>query len=172
MLSYKEKMRKVKAFFFDVDGVLTNGDVHLFQHDMVRTMNSKDGYALQYAAKMSYHLIVITGGNSEVMKNRLLSLGVHEVHLSSFNKITVYEEVRERLGITNDEILYMGDDIPDYKVMSLAGVAACPQDAAIEIKQIADYQSPFKGGRHCVRDVIEQTLRVQDNWFRDEAFEW
>jgi 3-deoxy-D-manno-octulosonate 8-phosphate phosphatase (KDO 8-P phosphatase) len=165
-------MRKISAFFFDVDGVLTNGDVSLFKDDMVRTMNSRDGYALQYASKMNYQLIVITGGNSEIMKERLLSLGVHEVHLASFHKLRVYEEIKYRLELTDEQILYMGDDIPDYEVMSKAGVAACPQDAAIEIKQIAHYQSPYAGGRFCVRDVIEQTLRVQDKWFSDKAFEW
>jgi len=157
---------------FDVDGVLTNGTVMIFKDEVVRTLNSRDSYALQYAAKMGYRIIVVTGGNSEAIKNRLLTLGVQEVHLSSINKLRVYNSIKEKHNLVDDEILYMGDDIPDYEVMNAAGVAACPQDAAVEIKSISHYQSPFNGGNFCVRDVIEQTLRVQKKWFSDGAFEW
>lgn len=172
MISYKERLNKITTFLFDVDGVLTNGDIILMGNEMVRTLNSRDGYALQYAAKMGYKIIIVTGGNSEEVKNRLLGLGVNEVHLSSFNKLKVYNSIKDQHGLVDEEILYMGDDIPDYEVMMAAGVAACPQDAAVEIKQISHYQSPFKGGNHCVRDVIEQTLRVQGKWFSNDAFEW
>ena len=172
MISYKEKLNKVTTFMFDVDGVLTNGDVMLLHNDVVRTLNSRDAYALQYAVKMGFNVLIVTGGNSQDVKDRLFALGVQEVHLSSFNKLNVYNEIKERLGLLDEEILYMGDDIPDYQVMQHAGVAACPQDAAVEIKHISDYQSPFNGGRHCVRDIIEQTLRVQEKWFSESAFEW
>jgi 3-deoxy-D-manno-octulosonate 8-phosphate phosphatase (KDO 8-P phosphatase) len=172
MISYKEKLNHIRAFMFDVDGVLTNGDVTLIDGDVIRTLNSRDGYALQYASKMGYKIFIVTGGNSQDVKDRLLGLGVHEVHLSSSNKETVYKDIIDRHGLSDAEVLYMGDDIPDYIVMTRAGVAACPQDAAVEIKQIADYQSPFNGGRHCVRDVIEQTLRVQEKWFTEKAFDW
>ncbi|MFN5031926.1 MAG: KdsC family phosphatase [Flavobacteriia bacterium] len=172
MISYKEKLNKVTTFMFDVDGVLTNGDVMLLHNDVVRTLNSRDAYALQYAVKMGFNVLIVTGGNSQDVKDRLLALGVQEVHLSSFNKLNVYNEIKARLGLVDEEILYMGDDIPDYQVMQRAGVAACPQDAAVEIKHISDYQSPFNGGRHCVRDIIEQTLRVQEKWFSESAFEW
>ena len=172
MISYKEKLNKVTTFMFDVDGVLTNGDVMLLHNDVVRTLNSRDAYALQYAVKMGFNVLIVTGGNSQDVKDRLLALGVQEVHLSSFNKMNVYNEIKERLGLVDEEILYMGDDIPDYQVMQRAGVAACPQDAAVEIKHISDYQSPFNRGRHCVRDIIEQTLRVQEKWFSESAFEW
>lgn len=172
MISYKERLNAVTTFMFDVDGVLTNGDVILFHNEVVRTLNSRDGYALQYASKMGYRIIVITGGNSQDVKDRLMALGVHEVHLSSFNKLNVYNDIKDRHDLRDEEILYMGDDIPDYEVMCQAGVAACPQDAAVEIKAISHYQSPFNGGRHCVRDVIEQTLRVQKKWFSEAAFEW
>jgi 3-deoxy-D-manno-octulosonate 8-phosphate phosphatase (KDO 8-P phosphatase) len=172
MISYKEKLNKVTTFMFDVDGVLTNGDVMLLHNDVVRTLNSRDAYALQYAVKMGFNVLIVTGGNSQDVKDRLLALGVQEVHLSSFNKLNVYNEIKARLGLVDEEILYMGDDIPDYQVMQHAGVAACPQDAAVEIKHISDYQSPFNGGRHCVRDIIEQTLRVQEKWFSESAFEW
>lgn len=172
MISYKERLNHITTFMFDVDGVLTNGDILLFRDEFVRTLNVRDSYAMQYAVKMGYNIMVITGGTSQEVKNRLLALGVHEVHLNSSNKLTVYNNIKENHKLKDEEILYMGDDIPDYEVMTKAGVAACPQDAAIEIKHISHYQSPFNGGKFCARDVIEQTLRVQKKWFSDEAFEW
>ncbi len=165
-------MNKISTFMFDVDGVLTNGDVLLMQDQIIRTLNSRDAYAIQYAVKMGFKIIIVTGGNSLDVKDRLLELGVHEVHLSSFNKLSVYNSIKNEHKLVDEEILYMGDDIPDYQVMSEVGLATCPQDAAVEIKNISHYQSPFNGGRHCVRDVIEQTLRVQNKWFTPEAFEW
>ena len=172
MISYKEKLNHINAFMFDVDGVLTNGDILLIGGDIIRTLNSKDGYALQYASKMGYKIFIVTGGNSAEIKDRLLGLGVTEVHLASYNKMNVYSDILLRHELTEQEILYMGDDIPDYEVMNRSGVSTCPQDAVSEIKEIADYQSPFNGGKNCVRDVIEQTLRVQGKWFSDKAFEW
>lgn len=157
---------------FDVDGVLTNGEVLLLQGEVIRTLNAKDGYALQYASKMGYLIFIVTGGNSPDVKERLLGLGVKEVHLSSYNKLAVYEDLKKRHNLIDEEIVYMGDDIPDYEVMTSVGLAACPQDAAVEIKEISHYQSPYNGGQKCVRDIIEQTLRVQDKWFSKEAFEW
>lgn len=165
-------MNNITTFMFDVDGVLTNGEVLLFQGEVVRTLNAKDGYSLQYASKMGYSIFIVTGGNSPDVKERLLGLGVKEVHLSSYNKLAVYEDIKKRHNLKDEEIIYMGDDIPDYQVMAAAGLAACPQDAAVEIKDISHYQSPYKGGQNCVRDIIEQTMRVQDKWFSKEAFEW
>lgn len=172
MISYKERLKAVTTFLFDIDGVLTNGEIIVLKGEMARTLNSRDGYAIQYAVKMGYRILVITGGSSIEVRNRLLEIGVHEVHLSSFNKLNVYNELKQKYQFTDEQALYMGDDIPDYEVMQQVGVATCPQDACIEIKQISHYQSPFDGGRHCVRDVIEQTLRVQHKWFSDQAFEW
>jgi 3-deoxy-D-manno-octulosonate 8-phosphate phosphatase (KDO 8-P phosphatase) len=172
MVSYKEKMNLITTFMFDVDGVLTNGDILLFPNEVIRSLNSRDAYAIQYAVKMGYRILIITGGNSQDVKNRLLALGVNEVYLSSFNKLAVYEQLKKTHNLENKEILYMGDDIPDYEVMQHVGVAACPQDAATEIKHISHYHSPYNGGKHCVRDVIEQTLRVQGKWFSEHAFEW
>lgn len=172
MTSYKEKLPNITTFVFDVDGVLTNGEVLLMNEGVVRTLNSKDGYALQYAIKKGYRILIITGGDSKQVKNRLISLGVTEVRLSASNKLDVYTELREKYNFKDNEVLYMGDDIPDYDVMKVVGISTCPQDAAVEIKAISDYQSPFNGGRHCVRDVIEQTLRVQGNWFTSGATEW
>nr|WP_299200916.1 HAD hydrolase family protein [uncultured Brumimicrobium sp.] len=171
-MSYKLKLPFINTFIFDVDGVLTDGGVNILTNEAVRTLNSRDGYALQYAAKMGYTIFIISGGNSKAVKDRLLSAGIKEVVLQASNKVKVYEELKAKYNFKDHTTLYMGDDIPDYNVMSMVGVAACPQDAAVEIKEIADYQSPFKGGHHCVRDVIEQTLRVQDKWFKAEAHEW
>lgn len=172
MRSYKENLPKINTLIFDVDGVLTNGDVMLFQNEVVRTLNSRDAYAIQYAVKMGMRILIITGGHSEAVKSRLLNLGVEEVCLKSANKLSVYEKLKTKYGFKDEEVVYMGDDLPDYEVMTQVGVSACPQDAAIEIKSIADYQSPFNGGRHAVRDIIEQTLRVQDKWFKDGATSW
>ena len=172
MKSYKEKLPNITTFMFDVDGVLTNGDVLLIGEGVVRTMNSRDGYALQHAKKKGYRILIITGGSSEEVKDRLMDLGATEVRLKSKNKSIVYKELKDKYGFIDEEVLYMGDDIPDYPVLEKVGVSTCPQDAAVEIKEICDYQSPFKGGRHCVRDVIEQTLRVQGKWFDEDGFEW
>jgi 3-deoxy-D-manno-octulosonate 8-phosphate phosphatase (KDO 8-P phosphatase) len=172
MISYKEKLPAVTTFILDVDGVLTNGEILLFQEEYVRTLNSKDAYALQYAAKLGYTILIITGGSSERMKDRLLGLGVTEVCLKSWNKVSVYRELKAKYGFTDEEALYMGDDIPDYPLMNIVGVSTCPQDSAVEIKGITDYQSPYNGGNGCVRDIIEQTLRVQKKWFLESAFEW
>jgi 3-deoxy-D-manno-octulosonate 8-phosphate phosphatase (KDO 8-P phosphatase) len=170
--SYKELLPQITTFIFDVDGVFTNGDVLLMGHDNVRIINSRDGYAVQHASKMGYRILVISGGSSEQIKIVLLELGAKEVFLKCANKVTAYESLQKKYGFKDSEVLYMGDDIPDYRVMERVGVSTCPQDAAIEIKALAMYQSPFNGGRHCVRDVIEQTLRVQGNWFNDEAHHW
>jgi 3-deoxy-D-manno-octulosonate 8-phosphate phosphatase (KDO 8-P phosphatase) len=172
MTSYKERLNTVNTFIFDVDGVLTDGKIILYKGDFMRSLNSKDGYAIQYASKLGYKIFIITGGNSIDVKEALEGLGVKEVHLRSSNKLNVYEDLKKKFSLNDSEVLYMGDDIPDYKVMRTVGVATCPQDACVEIKQISHYQSPVLGGNGCVRDVIEQTLRVQGKWFTEQAFEW
>lgn len=172
MKSYKEKLNSITTFIFDVDGVFTDGGVFLYNDDVIRTFNSKDGYVIQYAAKLGYNLFAITGGHSKDVEQRLLGLGMKEVHMRSTRKIDVYENLKMRHQLIDEEILYMGDDIPDYKVLEQAGVSTCPQDAVVDIKQIVDYQSAFDGGKGCVRDVVEQTLRVQNKWMLPEAFEW
>jgi 3-deoxy-D-manno-octulosonate 8-phosphate phosphatase (KDO 8-P phosphatase) len=172
MTSYKEKLNDITTFIFDVDGVLTDGNVILYDKDVVRTLNSRDGYAIQFAAKSGYRILIITGGNSPSVESRLLHLGATEVVLRAKNKMAVYEEMKSKYNFQDEEVVYMGDDIPDYQVMKKVGLAACPQDAAVEIKSISNYQSPFNGGRHCVRDIIEQTMRVQEKWFTEDAFEW
>jgi 3-deoxy-D-manno-octulosonate 8-phosphate phosphatase (KDO 8-P phosphatase) len=172
MISYKEKLPKITTFIFDVDGVLTDGQVIMMNGDVYRTLNSKDGYALQYASKLSYKIFIITGGNSKDVQERLLVLGVTEVHLKSSNKLNIYTQIKEKYNLVDEEILYMGDDIPDFDVMLKVGIATCPQDACPEIKGISHYQSPIFGGKGCVRDVIEQVLKVQDKWFLEDAKIW
>jgi 3-deoxy-D-manno-octulosonate 8-phosphate phosphatase (KDO 8-P phosphatase) len=172
MRSYKEKLNAIKVFMFDVDGVLTDGLVYLMNDEIVRALNAKDGYALQYASKMDYKIFIVTGGHSTEVKERLLGLGVTEVHLATHHKLSKYQELQTKYGFKSEEVLYMGDDIPDLPILNLVGVSTCPQDAVTDIKSVVDYQSPIDGGKGCVRDVIEQTLRVQGNWMSDKAFEW
>jgi 3-deoxy-D-manno-octulosonate 8-phosphate phosphatase (KDO 8-P phosphatase) len=171
-MSYKKLLNHVTTFMFDVDGVLTNGDVLVLENIVARSLNSRDGFALQHAAKQGYRIFIVTGGSSEEVAKRLTELGATEVCLKSSNKLAVYKKLKEKYKFTDEEVLYMGDDLPDYPVMKKVGVATCPQDASVEIKAIAHYQSPKNGGRHCVRDVIEQTLRVQGKWFNEQSFEW
>lgn len=172
MKSYKELLPHVTTFMFDVDGVLTSGEVLLMNGDVYRTLNSKDGFALQHASKLGYKIFIITGGNSQEVKERLLKLGVTAVYLRSEKKIKVYNAIKEEYKLKDEEVLYMGDDLPDYEIMQQVATAACPQDACPEIKAISHYQSPLKGGKGCVRDVIEQTLKVQGKWMQELAFSW
>lgn len=172
MISYKERLNHISTFIFDIDGVLTNGDVLILNDEIGRVLNTRDSYAMRMAANRGYSVFILSGGNSQSMKDRLLNLGVKEVFLDASNKLRVYDSLLEKYKLTDKEILYMGDDIPDHKVMERVGCATCPQDAVVEIKAISHYQSPFYGGKHAVRDVIEQTMRVQGKWFTEESFEW
>ena len=150
---------------FDIDGVMTDGKVLvMLSGEMVRNMNSKDGYALHLAVMKSYRLVIISGGNNEAVKNALSRTGITDVFINQHDKLTCYNDYIKTNNLTNEEVLYMGDDLPDYEVMKKVGVAVCPNDAAEEIKSICQYISPRKGGEGCVRDVIEQVLRVQGNW--------
>ncbi len=172
MNSYKHALNHINTFIFDVDGVFTDGKVYLLKDEIVRTLNSKDGYAVQYAAKMGYKIFAITGGNSTEVRDRLLGLGMNRVYLSAQSKMICYEEIKAEFNLTDQEIAYMGDDIPDIPVLKVAGLSACPQDAVSDVKSIVHYQSPFDGGKTCVRDIIEQTLRVQGKWMSDLAYQW
>ncbi len=167
MENFKVKLNRVKAFIFDIDGVLTDGSVTLMPDgEQLRAMNIKDGYAIQLAVKKGYKIAVISGGKSESVRKRLNGLGVYDVYLGCDNKIETYNEFILTYEINPDEILYMGDDVPDYEVMKRIGVPTCPSDSAQEIKDISIYVSAKKGGKGCVRDVIEQVMRVQGNWFK------
>lgn|SRR5690554_4346158 len=167
------KLKKVSTFIFDIDGVMTDGRIIIMPDgEQLRRMNIKDGYALQYAVKKGYHIVIISGGKSESVRYRLNGLGISEVHLACKNKVKVFNEVKEKHQLSSENILYMGDDIPDYKVMKEVGFAVCPQDAAVEIKSISHYISSKNGGEGCVREIVEKVLRLQNKWFDEESHEW
>ena len=172
MENYKKHLANVSTFIFDVDGVFTDGKVYLINDEVIRALFSKDGYAVQYATKLGYKIFIITGGNSNQVKDRLMNLGVNEVHLSVKNKLNCFQDIVKRHGLNPTEIVYMGDDIPDIPVLKAVGVPTCPQDACVDVKSIVTYHSHKNGGNGCVRDIIEQTLRVQKKWLLEEAFEW
>ena len=165
MENFKTKLTRVKAIVLDVDGVLTDGSVTLMPDgEQVRVMNIKDGYALQLAVKKGYKVAIISGGRSEMVRKRLNGLGITDIYLGAHTKIDVYKELLEIYSLTDDDILYMGDDIPDFHVMKLVGLPTCPQDSSPEIKEISAYISHKDGGKGAVRDVIEQVMKVQDKW--------
>lgn len=173
MENFKSLLPNIKAFLFDVDGVLTDGSVTLMPDgEQVRIMNIKDGYALQLAVKKEYKIAIISGGRSEMVRKRLNGLGITDVYLGVSDKVDAFKEFLEIHQVQPHEILYMGDDIPDHDVMKRVGVPTCPKDAAPEIKNISIYISTKKGGKGAVRDVIEQVLKVQGKWMDADGFVW
>ena len=163
-------LKTITTFVFDVDGVLTDGTLFLFPGgEMVRRMNIKDGYALQLAVKKGYHVLIISGGFSELVKERLEKLGVSKVFMSVHDKKQVLEEYMATHGLLKEQVLFMGDDIPDLEVMEAVGLPCCPQDACTEIKEISQYISPLNGGMGCGRDVIEKVMKLQGNWHHTKA---
>jgi 3-deoxy-D-manno-octulosonate 8-phosphate phosphatase (KDO 8-P phosphatase) len=170
---FKEDLVKVKAFVFDVDGVFSKSVLFLHHSgDIMRSTNIKDGFAVQHAIKQGYKICIISGGTSESVRVRFNGLGVNDIYLGASHKVAAYEEFIMRYNLKDEEILYMGDDLPDYPVMERVGVPVCPADAAEEIKSISAYISNIKGGEGCVRDVIEQVMRAQKKWFNKESFTW
>lgn len=162
--------KPIKLFVLDVDGVLTDGNLLVLNNgEMARRMNIKDGYALQLAIKRGYQILVISGGNSEAVKSRLEKLGVTELFMNVGNKVDVLAGFVNKHALQWDEVLYMGDDIPDLHAMKMSGFACCPADAVPEIKVICKYISPLKGGEGCVRDVIEKVLKLNGHWSVDET---
>jgi 3-deoxy-D-manno-octulosonate 8-phosphate phosphatase (KDO 8-P phosphatase) len=173
MNNFKEELSKVKGFIFDVDGVLSSSRIILHPgHELMRSMNIKDGYAIQYAVRKGYPIAIITGGNSDAVAQRFRNLGVRDIYLGSRNKIDDLNDFLAKKGLEKETILYMGDDLPDYKVMQEVGFPTCPSDAVEEIKAISAYISDKPGGEGCVRDVIEQVLRLQGKWMEEDAFHW
>ena len=171
MINYD--LNSIRALIFDVDGVLSKPVMNLSPSgDPVRTVNVKDGYAIQLASKLGYHLAVISGAVVTNITKRLNMLGVEDVFTGVPDKVVKLDEYMEQYHLTPDQIVYMGDDIPDLRVMHLVGVPACPADAADEVKQISVFISDRPGGRGCVRDVIEHTLKVQGKWMTAEAYSW
>lgn len=173
MTNFKEELRGVKAFVFDIDGVLSTQTIALSLWGVpLRTVNLRDGYAIQLAVKKGYRVGVISGASSKEYIKRLRTLGVTDIFLNSRTKSDSMKELVARWNVDLKNVLYMGDDIPDYNVMKMVGLPACPADADSEIKQVAVYISDKRGGEGCVRDVIEQALRLHNNWMDHEAFSW
>lgn len=163
--SYKELMNDITTFILDVDGVLTDGTIHVTQTgEMLRNMNIRDGYAMKAAVENGYNVCIISGGSNEGVRVRLRNLGITDIHLGVSDKVECFKEYCDIYNIKPEHVLYMGDDIPDYHVMKLVGLPTCPQNASPEIKVISTYVSHKEGGKGCVRDVIEQVMKVQHKW--------
>lgn len=163
--NYKTKLNSIKCFVFDVDGVLTNGNLLITtEGKLLRTMNIKDGYAMQLAIKKGYKVAIISGGNDEGVPLRLKKLGVEEIHMGVSNKLQTLLIVMNHYRLQKEEVLYLGDDMPDLESMKHAGLACCPYDAVPQIREVCDYISPLKGGDGCARDVIEQVLKLHKVW--------
>jgi 3-deoxy-D-manno-octulosonate 8-phosphate phosphatase (KDO 8-P phosphatase) len=163
--SYKEYHNHITTFIFDVDGVLTDGTVTVTTSgELLRTMHTKDGFALKTAIDAGYNVCVISGGSNEGVRVRLKGLGITDIYLGVFDKVEQMMEYMDSYNIKAENILFMGDDIPDYLVMKKVGLPCCPQDAVPEIKSISKYVSHKNGGKGAVRDVIEQVLKVQGKW--------
>ena len=172
-MNYKAKLHEIKAFVFDYDGVISDGNIWSANDTIiVRSGNVKDGYAMQYALRKGYLIAILSGGSGDSIRSRMKMLGVEDVYLGSHRKKEIFEDFLKDKQLLPEQVLYVGDDIPDYDVMRLVGVSACPADAAEEIKAVADYISHKNGGCGCVRDVIEQVLRLQGQWFHEDAKAW
>ena len=164
------KFASIRTFVFDVDGVLTDGTLLILDDgQQARTMNIKDGYALQLAIKKGYRLVILSGGTSDAVKERLNRLGVTDSFMQVHNKKEKLLEYVQQYQLKWEEILFMGDDIPDHAAMQLVGLPCCPADAAVEIKQVAVYISPLAGGKGCGRDVIEKVLKLNGHWELDNG---
>lgn len=165
--SYKESLKNITTFIFDVDGVFTDGNVIVNSDgELLRTMNVKDGYALKTALNKGYNVCIITGGTNEGVKKRLMALGVTDIFMNSHLKIEALHTYIKKHNINLKNILYMGDDVPDIPPLKVVGLATCPQDAIPEVKAASKYISHHMGGKGCVRDVIEQVLKVRGDWMQ------
>lgn len=163
--NYKEYLSQISTFIFDVDGVLTDGSIQISTSgELLRTMNIKDGYAMKHAIEKGFTVCVISGGNNEGVRHRLKGLGLTDIYLGCPDKVEQMEEFFDIYEIKPDVVLYMGDDLPDLYSMKKVALPCCPQDAVAEIKEISRYISHKKGGKGCVRDVIEQVMKVQGKW--------
>ena len=172
MINYD--LTKIKAIIFDVDGVLSSETIPLHPNgEPMRTVNIKDGYAIQLAMKQGLRIAILTGGKTESVRKRYENLGIEDIFMGCAVKLKVYQEFLANYGYAEEEIMYMGDDIPDYEIMQQVGCPVCPKDACSDIKELSIYVSDRNGGYGCGRDVIEQVLRAQGKWLESEkAFGW
>lgn len=172
MINYD--LKKIRAIIFDVDGVLSAETITLHPGgEPMRTVNIKDGYAIQLAMKLGLRIVILTGGTTESVRLRYERLGVEDVYMGCAVKLKTYDEFLAKYNLTDDEVMYMGDDVPDYEIMQRVGCAVCPADACPDIKAISCYVSHLRGGYGCGRDVIEQVLRAQGKWLMNaKAFGW
>ena len=160
-----DQFKQIKTFIFDIDGVFTDNTILINeQGEMLRTMNVRDGYAVKKAIKYGYEIIIITGGSSEGVTKRMQFLGVMEIYSGIQDKLSLYLDIIDKKFLNEKEILYMGDDLPELKIMSRVGLASCPLDSVPEIIAISHYVSPFAGGKTCIRDVIEKVLKLNMQW--------
>ena len=167
--NYKETLGNIEAFVFDVDGVMTDGSVTIFPTgEFVRTMNVKDGYAMQLAVKRGFKIFVITGARDQSVRIRLNRLGIKDVVLDVHQKMEKLEEFRDIYGIPFENMVYMGDDVPDIEPMMAVGLPCCPSGACTDVLGVSSYVSPYPGGRGCVRDIVEQVLKVQGKWHEED----
>ena len=169
-MSVLEKFKSIRTFVFDVDGVMTDGSVLVYESgEQVRRMSTRDGYSLQLAVKKGYRVVVISGGSSEGVRQRLEYLGIRDIFLNIHDKVDVLRQYALQHRLDEKDMLYMGDDIPDYAPMHYVGLACAPSDAAPEIRHIAAYISSFPGGQGCVRDVVEKVLKLNGHWDLDQS---
>ena len=171
MGNFKEDIAKTKAFILDVDGVMTDGGIMPIEGgmDFIRKYNAKDGYAIAYAVRRGYKVCVITGGHGNLLRSRMERLGVTKLYLNCMDKIAAMQEFFAEYDVDPATTIYLGDDIPDLECMELVGIPVCPADACSEVIEASRYVSEFCGGRGAVRDIIEQTLRAQDEWAKDRT---
>jgi 3-deoxy-D-manno-octulosonate 8-phosphate phosphatase (KDO 8-P phosphatase) len=171
--NYKEQLGKTETFVFDVDGVFTDNIVYLSADgEQMRTANVRDGYAVQLAIKKGIQIFILSGGKSEAVRKRFEMLGVKEIHLGVPTKKDKLQSWIDQGLLNPATTVYVGDDIPDFWVMQMVAMSCCPSDAAPEIRKIADYISPHKGGHGCVRDILEQSLKLKKYWMDDESTSW
>lgn len=165
MANFKEDLTTVRAFVFDCDGVFTDGSIlTLPSGEMLRTFNTKDGFAVALALKRGYHVAIISGGKGEAMFNRFSMLGIKDIYLGCGNKLRALKEFCAKYNLDSRSVMFMGDDIPDVEPMMAVGMAVCPSDSVAEVKAVSRYVSNVEGGRGCVRDVVEQVLKAQQKW--------
>jgi 3-deoxy-D-manno-octulosonate 8-phosphate phosphatase (KDO 8-P phosphatase) len=167
------KLKEIKGFIFDIDGVMTPGQVLVTEEGhQLRSVNIKDGYAVQHAVKQGYTVAVISGGKSEGMRKRFEGLGVKWIFMAQSHKEDAFYQVCSQSGLKPHEFAYMGDDMPDMPVLGLAGLSCCPKDACSDVLDVCEYISDLEGGKGCVRELIEKVMKIQQTWYNDDSHRW